>query len=510
MSIPRAMPAVFRPSSSGPALWQQPSVFGAAAVGIGIAAFPVAAVFGSEYAGLALAGLAAVLGAAGTVLYFLYRVPSPVLALIGLAIGGAIAFGLAQDIKRADMVRQANSVADTLAQVEKTQAEVEALKNKTDELKKQADDAFSKAEEQPKESKKILDQATEKEEKAKKDYEKAKDALDQVVVEKQKAEQKEKDALAKEKDIDKKIEGLAQLEKDAQKADKDAKAAQAKASKDKEEVDKKLDEAKKLLDEAKETQKKTEDAVKLLMSKLKDPDPAQRIKATQGIAKLGPDAPPAAAVALCEATMHPDMKLKQEAFLALHKVRPDLYVPVVTLVKSLKFNQDGVNVEVFAAAKKLGDLGKAAAPTAPIFGNLLTAFLDLKTPTAADVDTAKFLLTGLGKIAATDPETITMLGKVAVYKIDMTKEGEDALRHEARTMLFQMGTSDAPLRKQVVPLLAAGLKEKKVEHRIQICEWLGSYGADAKPAVPELEKLLADGDMTVNIAANKALNEIKK
>jgi hypothetical protein len=495
------------------ALWQQPTLYGAAAVGVAIVAFPLTTILGSVIVGMALAGLAIALGIVGLVMYVASQLPSPLLGFIGLAAGIATLFGLIQDNKRAELIQRASSIDAERAELEKKHNEVEKLKKLADadmktaeELRKDAKELSDKAEDAPlraaqekKKAQELRDQATQAEIKAK-------ETLAKVTAESKEAEQK-KAELEKLKDK------VADEEKTAKKAKQDADVALEKLKKEKELVDSEKDKAKELLDKAEETQKKIGEAVKILMSRLKDPDPAKRSKAVQAIAQLDSNAPIEIAYAVCEATITTDEKFRKDALFAVQKVRPKIYFPVVGLPGDAKamFMQEGINSEYFKLAMQLGELGKEAAATTPILANYLNTFLGLKVPTDADVETAKFLVTAFGKVTPADAAGVNLLGKFAAYKATPPKDGESGLRQEARERLFEIGKITAGLRKQIAPLLSAGLKEGRADYRKQVCEWLAAYGPDAKMAAAELMNLAkSDPDAAVKAAAEKALQQVQK
>src|SRR5262249_16984936 len=63
--------------------------------------------------------------------------------------------------------------------------------------------------------------------------------------------------------------------------------------------------------------------------------------------------------------------------------------------------------------------------------------------------------------------------------------------------------------KDDVPKLIKKLRDKDPFVRMKTAKLLGSLGADAKDALPELSKLLSDPDIDVRAVASNALNRIQ-
>jgi HEAT repeat protein len=72
--------------------------------------------------------------------------------------------------------------------------------------------------------------------------------------------------------------------------------------------------------------------VKALLAQLRSKDAGVRIRAVQALGEKGDDAKPAVR-ALCSATLDTSAKVKQAALEALEKVRPDLYKPLVVVLR---------------------------------------------------------------------------------------------------------------------------------------------------------------------------------
>lgn len=516
----RAAASLSPPGGSAPAFWQKPNLYGYPAVLLGIAAFPLVNVLSSELAGISLAVLGIGFGLAGLVMWLLFRQRGPTAALVGLAIGAAMLFGLLGDVNRKELAQKATTVAENLAESEKTLKTIQEEKANLEELKKEPE--------------KLRNEAKEKEDQAREEYKKAKEALDKGVEEKKDAEKarqealgkleeakkKEKDLETKQKDADKKIEELKQMEKQFGKIKKGTEEAQKEFQKEKdtlakqmekvkEEAAKEIEKAKEMLEKAKEERQKAEEALKMLMAKVKSATGDQRVKAMKSLGTLGLSAPPMVVRAICEVALDPNENVKKEARFALQKVRPQLFVPVVMLL-SIQYNQPGLDPTVFSHVKRLEEKPSESEPTIPIFLGQLQKFLDVKNPTEADLETAKLFISATGKIGQTDSAALDLLGKVAGYKLTPSKDGEEEVRQSARTALFQIGTAKTEVRKQIIPHLSAGLNEKKAELRKQACEWLGAYGPDAKTAIGELMKLTSDTEAAVKDAAEKALKQIQK
>lgn len=196
---------------------------------------------------------------------------------------------------------------------------------------------------------------------------------------------------------------------------------------------------------------------------LKSPDAEARRRAIFALGAIGPDAGeavPALAVILRE---DPDAEARQQAALALSKMAPASRAAVPALAEALADEEPFVRMN---AALALSRLRAEARPAVPA---LIEALKDEDNRT------------NVGRFAATIAEAVALaLGRASAGSADAVPALTEALA-AARTV---------------------GMREARARA-------LGEVGAEARPAVPQLQALLQDKNVDVRWAAEDALRKIE-
>lgn len=225
----------------------------------------------------------------------------------------------------------------------------------------------------------------------------------------------------------------------------------------------------------------------ILVGAIKDEDPEVIGHVVGALAAMGAKIAPRTAEAL------KDKDLRPHALNVLYLMGPEAAPAVPGLIDVLKDNDcPDFQTEVQFT---LGRIGPAAAEAVPMLVGSL-ASKDEKVRNSACYALAKI---GPKAEAAVAPLT-KMLASEDTY-IPMV----------AAWTLVQIKPDDDDLRKQVMPLLISAVQNaKRVIGRIEVANLLGAMGANAKPAVPALQKALQDDESAaVRDAAAKALKLIE-
>jgi HEAT repeat protein len=240
---------------------------------------------------------------------------------------------------------------------------------------------------------------------------------------------------------------------------------------------------------------KEQSELEKLAKDLRHKDVKVRLKAVKSLAEKGEDAAPVAGP-LCDALMDRSPQVAVAALEALEKVRPDLYKHVSTLVL------DKDPKKQLKAIRELGLMGEKANP---VF-NLLLARLRTVLATRfnfnvglSDVERAYF--TAIRQIKPDDVETIKL------FKVMAGVTNRDSYaRLEAIRFLNDWAGDDAARRKELLPLLKAGLDDPVCQE--ECIKISGSYGSLAKDFAPLLRKLKLSSVETIRNAASEALDKI--
>lgn len=248
----------------------------------------------------------------------------------------------------------------------------------------------------------------------------------------------------------------------------------------------------------KPAEKKIDPKLEELAKALKAKNAADRVKAAEDIAKLGPDAAPITAD-LCKAMLDPSPKVNQAALEALEKVNAELYKPLVVLAV------DKVPTNHVKAIKTLGLMGEDAAPVAPIVATYLKKTItDQKLGTFNRREIVKECIETLGKIAPEDPINLaTLIGLAGPLGSDPD------MRAYALVQLGNMAEAKEEFRKKVLPTLVSGVNDGSQPIKLAAIEALAKLGPDAKSAIPTLKKCKMDSSARIREAATAALEKIE-
>jgi HEAT repeat protein len=194
----------------------------------------------------------------------------------------------------------------------------------------------------------------------------------------------------------------------------------------------------------------------LAINALKDPSPLRRERSLRVLAKMGPDAAPAAAEVTALIPTG-DAKLKTEALYVIGAIGP------------------AASVATAAAAAALGDADPQVQQTAAY---------------------------ALGKIGPAAKEAAPALRR-------LTAAGDDLVKLTAVWALLQVGPPSDELTNMAVPILSGALTSQREVVRVEAATALGNLGKAAAVALPALEKAQQDPSAHVRSAAANAMKQIK-
>lgn len=245
--------------------------------------------------------------------------------------------------------------------------------------------------------------------------------------------------------------------------------------------------------------KKEETETEKLAKDLRNKDARVRIKAAKGLGEKGSDAAPVAR-ALCDAILDPSPQVAVAALEALEPVRADLYKPLSALLL------DKQPEKQLKAVQELGLMGDKAAPVVNVLlvrlRNELATRNTKRLYSRGLTEFEHALFAAVRQIKPDDGETVKL------YRVMAGPANQDGYaRLEALLFLSEWAGDDAARRKELLPLLKAGLDNAACQGAcIKIC---GGYGALAKEFVPLLKKLKLAKDEATRTAAAEALDKIE-
>lgn len=226
-----------------------------------------------------------------------------------------------------------------------------------------------------------------------------------------------------------------------------------------------------------------------LVKELKNKDAKLRLKAVESISALGKDAAPIAKE-LCDATFDSNANVARNAIVALEGVRPDLFKPLanVLLDKDLNVRMNGI--------RALGKLGNTARPVSGALMNLLKNSLGDR-----DLDQLSLhIFLAFNTIVPEDPDTVKSLKALAG-----PANPASGSRFQAMECLTHWAGVDEDRRKEMIPLVQAGLGDEKL--MLACIKIAGAYGRLSKDLLPTLRKLkLSDS----NLIRDAAIDAVKK
>jgi hypothetical protein len=233
-----------------------------------------------------------------------------------------------------------------------------------------------------------------------------------------------------------------------------------------------------------------------LIQQLKDRNPRVRLKVIEAVALQG-DVPTATATALCDAVMDLSPRVATAALQAVEKVRPELYKPLTTLI----VDRDAKNR--LTAVKELGLMGEKATPTTNVLLTALRRELALGPDRRGQLTLMQQeLFTAVRQIKPDDSNS------VSIYKAIASPSNRfSTARSQALEFLFRWAGNDEMRRKEMLPLIKAGVVNATCQ--IQCINYLGEYGSLAKECVPQLKQLKLSSDSAVRDAAMASLDKIE-
>jgi hypothetical protein len=261
----------------------------------------------------------------------------------------------------------------------------------------------------------------------------------------------------------------------------------------------------------------TDSELDRLVRGLRAESPAERVRAATELGKLKERGRPAAR-ALCEAAVDPSEAVRQAALEALEKVRPDLYRHVLVLLVDADPYK---NTQASGALQAMREDAQAAAP-------MLLAHLRWHGgPPRATRDTifgvkqprwdlARADIAALTKLDPTNPEFVKLLTDLSGPLPANTPFYGAQLQSHAVAALGEIGKNHPEQRKRIIPALIAAVGEEDrgwvfdTQRRLAAIGALGSFGPDAKEAVPALKKLMLHPQDVIRHAASSALEKIER
>ena len=225
-----------------------------------------------------------------------------------------------------------------------------------------------------------------------------------------------------------------------------------------------------------------------------------RLAAVQSLAALGPRAAPVLKD-VCDRVVDKSPKVSVAALEAVEKIDPDLYKPLSGYLL------DGKAQDRAKAIFELKKLGEKARPASAVFVSHLRSALDtLPVSKGAEKTRARTAAhEAVDVIAAVQPDdhdaVATMKRAAGAGCPDMR------VRLTAVEYLVKWAGTDAERRKEVVPILGAGLSGDKAL-AAQCAQYAGSYGSAAKSLLPVLKQLTQSPDMAVRNSAIVAVEKI--
>jgi len=237
---------------------------------------------------------------------------------------------------------------------------------------------------------------------------------------------------------------------------------------------------------------KLREALIPIVKDLQAKEPEDRVRALYKIAAFGADANMVGEYVI-EAMRDNTLAVRKAADDTLAKINPKVSPHVVTILRG-KDKREAITA--------LGELGSEAAVTVPL---LLRCNENVFLWGGGNPKAGKFyddLLPVVAKIAPKDKRFAdTVLGYVSAPN---TKR-DRTLREKRLAGVAQLSTIDAKSTEKIAALVTA-LNDG--EAAVAVIKALEGYGADAKPALPALQKLKSSTDEAVRTAAITALAKI--
>ena len=217
---------------------------------------------------------------------------------------------------------------------------------------------------------------------------------------------------------------------------------------------------------------------------------------------------------LCEIiAFDTEPELKKAALEALEKVQPNLYPLAVTLTLPPEAPA-GQAPGYVQALKQLPDFGRAGLPLIAAQlqnpdlggGKLVAGTYSLLLATQADT---------LAAIASNDNDALNMLlalpeSPLAVSYLTRSPGQRSSLCQGVGQHLQNLGKAKPEARKVVAPYFVKLLSSADPQDRVFAANALGSFGMDAKAALPALREMQLDAAEQVRTAVRTAIANIEK
>ena len=223
------------------------------------------------------------------------------------------------------------------------------------------------------------------------------------------------------------------------------------------------------------------EAVPDLLAALKDSDRVVRHKAALALGQLGPIAK-AAVPDLAKALKDDSPDVRVAAAAGLAKMQQTAQPALKEIGEGLTDDNQDVRVSLLEAIKNIGPDAKDLVPALR------------KTLQVRDKETRLGAIEALGSIGDPAKEAVSELADLTEYK---------ELRAAVTDTLVRIG-------KSAIPKLREKLRHPRKEVRLAAVQVLEKFGADAKPAVADLQALFRSpqSDQEMRDAINKALRKI--
>ena len=236
-------------------------------------------------------------------------------------------------------------------------------------------------------------------------------------------------------------------------------------------------------------EKKIDPRVTALIKALKGKTTADKVKAAEGLGKLGPEARDATR-AICDSVLDPSRKVRNSALNALEKVNPDLHEAVAPLALDENPNN---RLDAVERIQKMGANGKPATSL------VIASYGNPARPTEIGSFEEQFKQQAIDTLISVGPEEREVVDALIFW---LFSDQDVRMRDRCAEVLPQTHTP-----KRTVPALLKAMSAGIV--RLPAVEALGEIGADAKAAVKPLANVMvSDSDAAVRLGAIKALDKI--
>lgn len=247
---------------------------------------------------------------------------------------------------------------------------------------------------------------------------------------------------------------------------------------------------------AEQPSKDPDDRVATLVKYLRSTDASTRVKAAKALKEVGPTAAAQAGNALSQATLDNSPQVRQAALEAIEKVLPKLYKPVSTILI------DSDATKRASAFEDLKKMGADAEPVAALLAGLIRR--EAFRPGDAANQTVVNCISVLAETNTKNPDAIkTLADPVAFARM------ETARKQAILTTLQTISGDDAAIRKLVYGVFKASMTDTDASLATMSIRQVGTYGSDAKDALPTLKKMKLSGNALIRDAATEAVMAIE-